>query len=114
MVLDRPGRYVLGHDLAGTRGKAGIRIDADVFLDLGGFAVEGAAGTLDGIVVGAGRRAVVSNGSIRRWSGSGVNAGSAAWCEVRDVEISHNGRAGLVMGEEGEIATCRLSANGKG
>jgi hypothetical protein len=112
-TIDECGSYVLTRCLKGASGSAGITIAAgDVTLDLGGFALEGVPGSLDGVVVQAGRRNVaVLGGTIHGWGGDGVQAEDAADCRVQELRTRGNGGDGLVLGFGGVVLDCTASDN---
>lgn len=94
--IAQPGSYYLTANLAGVAAKHGIEIDADgVTLDLKGFELVGAAGTLDGVRVTPGRRGVtVRDGTIRAWRGAGLSAvggPNADGCLYQDLRVIGNG-----------------------
>ncbi len=94
--ITQSGSYYLTGNVTGVSGKIGIEIDADsVTLDLCGFELRGVAGTLDGVRVTPGRRAVtVRNGSLKGWKGAAVNAvggPNADACLYQDLRAVDNG-----------------------
>src|SRR6059036_2664026 len=62
-VISQPGSYCLPGNVVGVSGKSGIRIDADdVTLDLAGFGMIGASGSLSGILINNHFRIAIRNG----------------------------------------------------
>src|SRR5262245_4922655 len=108
------GSYALVQDIAGVRGKAGIRIEADrVELHLGGFEIVGCDGSLAGIEVSRpGANIGIRAGRIRGWGREGIDAQRSAYCEMDEVEIKGNGGDALLAGCQTVLRDCRLSGNG--
>jgi hypothetical protein len=103
------GSYYLTGNLTGGAG-GGITIGASgVTLDLMGFELVG--GTGDGIVVSAGRaNTVILNGTVRNWSGNGVNAFGAHSRLERLRALSNQG-SGLRVGADSIMADCTAQSN---
>lgn len=94
--ITQPGRYYLTGGIAGVAGKHGVKINSDgVTLDLRGFELLGAAGTLDGVRIVPGFRGVtVRDGTIRGWKGAGLSAvggPNADGCLVESLRLVGNG-----------------------
>ncbi len=94
--IAQPGSYYLTGNVAGVAAKHGIEIDSSgVTLDLAGFELLGAAGTLDGVRIVPGHRGVtVRDGSLRGWKGAGLSAvggPNADACLFIDLRVTENG-----------------------
>ena len=86
---------------------------SDVVIDLNGFALVGAAGSLDGIrIVGSNENINIRNGSIRDWGEFGINGKSADDGSVTDIKAHRNGYGGILYGEGSMIANCTAYGNG--
>ncbi|MFN0132673.1 MAG: hypothetical protein ACKVW3_09120 [Phycisphaerales bacterium] len=119
-TISQPGSYYLAGNVAGVSGRHGIKIDADgVTLDLRGFEVLGAAGTLDGVRVVPGRRGVtVRDGTLRGWKGAGVSAvggPNADGCIYQNLCVIGNGTDensyALDVGGASSVVNCMTAYN---
>ncbi|MCG8409214.1 MAG: right-handed parallel beta-helix repeat-containing protein [Phycisphaerales bacterium] len=117
-VIDQPGSYFLAGNITGESGKHGIQINAqNVTLDLNGFALVGVPGSLDGIHIpgGSGLNINISNGTIRNWSGDGVDAGtgdsSPQAIFLEGLRAVQNAGDGLATGSEVVVIGCRAALN---
>ena len=113
-VINSPGSYYLTQNLTGSSGNYGVVINAnDVALDLNGFRLTGVAGSLDGIAVGGSRSGIcIRNGSVRNWSGQGVNAWNAANSVVEDLRVETGDTNAITLGARGRIRNCTAIGNG--
>lgn len=134
--ISQPGSYYLTGNLAGASGKHGIEISADnVTIDLMGHSLDGAPGSLSGIVNdGARVSVVVRNGTLREWGSHGVlliNTTSAMvervivhGCGgggitaagnsiVLDSSAYQNGGVGISVTTNGVISGCSARENGE-
>ena len=114
--ISQPGSYYLTRNIAGAAGKHGIEIaSAGVSIDLMGFDVLGAPGSLDGVTVTAAapRGINLSNGHVRGWGQDGVDllTGNASGSGVTNVQASDNGGAGLAAGSTTVLRSCTASGN---
>jgi len=108
------GSYYLTGDIAGVAGKAGIEIAAtDVSIDLNGFRLVGAPGSLDGVRVTHAdpHGYTIVNGAVRSWGGAGVNLSAAYICRVENVVAQNNGGAGLAVGSRSVVRDCVSTGN---
>ena len=112
-TINQCGSYFLTDCLTGGVGQNGITIDADdVTLDLNGFTLLGVPGSLDGIAVGAGRKDIsITNGTVRGWSGDGVDAASSN-NQFTKLQFSANGNNGLSVGSGSTVIDCVATQNG--
>jgi len=113
-VITQPGSYYLTGDITGEAGKHGIKIAAStVTLDLNGFSLFGAPGSLDGVHVPDAQHKNISirNGSVIGWGGHGVNCVSP-WATVMRLRASGNAQDGVRVGHESVIDNCDVSDNG--
>jgi hypothetical protein len=118
--ITQPGSYSLTGNVAGVSGKHGILIaSSSVTVDLNGFEVLGPGvpqtNEQDGVKIASGglENVVVLNGSVRGWSGVGVNLRQPAVtnCRIERVTASRNTRYGLVVNHGSAIIDCQASAN---
>jgi hypothetical protein len=111
--LTRPGHFLLGQELAGVPGAAGIEIAAgDVVLDLGGHALVGSGGSGDGIVVTGGCTGVViRNGTVSGWGGWGIDASGARGVHIERIVARGNHSGGIAVGSGGFVAATRCEGN---
>lgn len=116
--ITQPGSYYLTGNIMGTNGLYGIEIAASgVTLDLNGFELMGTGGFnngFDGVRVSAGglRNIALVNGSVRNWTGAGVNLANASNCRVDCVLASGNNYAGIITGRSGTVSNCSSYNNG--
>ncbi len=113
--IDRPGTYRLAADVVGKENTAGIVITADhVTLDLAGFSVVGKTGSLSGIrVVGARTNVCVRNGTVRGWSGHGVDLGDATESHVEGLRVTENAGDGVRLGANATAAGVQTWSNSR-
>ena len=111
--ITAPGSYYLTGTVTGAAGKIGVEIAADdVSIDLGGFALQGVPGSLEGIrstVVVTGL--TVRNGTVRGWGESGIGAFGAKACRVENITAVANGNVGISAGESAVITGCAARGN---
>lgn len=117
-VISSPGSYVVTRNLVAVGSGDGITVAAsDVTIDLQGFVLDGATLGGNGILAVAGmRNFTVVNGSIRRWSASGIEAMQVEGGLFKDLHVSDNAllpdTAGLAMGTSAVAEDCTLVSNG--
>jgi hypothetical protein len=112
-VISAPGSYCLAANVVGVAGKNGITINANnVTLDLGGFAVLGVGGSLNGILANVSYHLVIRNGSISYWGGHGLDGTAGALARVDDLRVSGNGGNGLVINSGSQVTNCVAAQNG--
>jgi len=115
--ITQPGAYYLTGNVQGIAAKHGIEIAASgVTLDLNGFDLLGAAGSLDGVsatLAGLTNIAVV-NGSVRNWGGDGIDLStvSAVNCRLSDVLASGNAGMGIRVSSGCTLTSCSARSNG--
>jgi hypothetical protein len=112
-IITTSGSYYLPGNVSGTGHKNGIAIAADnVTLDLNGFSLLGAAGSLSGVVVsGARQNIVIYNGIARGWGRNGIDAGGATNAQLTGLQVSANGGAGLIAGTSTIVRDCVAAGN---
>lgn len=115
--ITQPGSYYLTGKVTGAGGKHGIEIaTSGVTIDLMGYEVVGAAGSLDGVSATAPglRRIIVRNGSIRNWGESGVDLVTqpASDCLMEDLKLVSNVGFGLSLWNSSIVQHCVASDNG--
>jgi parallel beta-helix repeat protein len=117
--ITQSGSYYLTGNISGVSGKHGIEIAAsNVTLDLGGFALLGAGGTLDGVNVSASRGLGISvrHGTIRNWGDCGLdteyNAGNPPQVDLRDLRANTNASHGFHLHSSNVVIACSASENG--
>ncbi|MCP3999117.1 MAG: right-handed parallel beta-helix repeat-containing protein [bacterium] len=115
------GSYFLVACLTGAAGQDGITVMAtDVTLDLNGFTLQGAPGSLDAIKVAAGDRrdVLIKNGVIRDWGSDGVEVGLGASFShevaMRGLTIVNNAGYGITTGSETTTQGCFINNNASG
>lgn len=111
--INAPGSYYLTGNIIGVTGKHGIEIATnDVTIDLNGFALIGVAGTLDGVATPLTRLNItVRNGTVRSWSGDGVELEAVDGGRVEAVLASANTGGGIRTGVAFTITNCSSHAN---
>ncbi len=113
-VISSPGSYYLTSNVLGASGKNGIAINADnVTLDLNGFALIGAGGSLNGVnVASAHQNIIIMNGTAEAWGANGINAANATNAQLTVLQVSANGQAGIVAGTSCIVRNCGATGNG--
>ena len=112
--ITQPGSYYLAGNLTGQSGRIGIEIAASgVTLDLNGFELAGAAGSLQGVrtTVGALSGVRIFGGTVRNWGLQGIELGNATHCRIRDLHALNNSMAGVTVGSSAIIVACTASGN---
>ncbi len=111
--ITQPGSYYLAGNITGESGKSGIEVAAsNVTLDLNGFALIGAPGSLSGVSVPVAQVGVaIRNGTIRDWGANGVSAGSVKYGMLENLRANNNGGTGLQLGDGGVVTTCIAGEN---
>ena len=109
-TIGSAGSYYLTGNLVGGAG-GGILIGATgVTLDLMGYELVG--GTGDGIQIVPGRtNVVILNGTVRNWSGDGVDVFGAGHSRLERLRALGNQGTGLRLGPNGIVADCTAQAN---
>lgn len=115
--ISESGSYYLSGNVVGAAGKHGIVIAAsDVDLDLNGFTVRGAKGTLCGIKLSSdGEYSNISleGGTVAGWGDHGVDLQEASsYSELRAVRAVENGGHGFFLGNAVKAYTPTAVANG--
>lgn len=117
-VISQPGSYYLTGNLQGVVGKNGIEIAASgVTIDLNGFEASGNGG-LDGIAttVASLTNIAITNGSIRNWSGDGIDLQTtlAFNSQVTGIRADFNTGIGIKVGNAYLVERCGARSNGGG
>jgi len=113
-VISQPGSYYLTGNITGVASKNGIEITAsNVTLDLNGFALQGVAGSLDGVHVNVGvtTGVTVEHGAVTGWGLDGVDMSFAKKSTLRLVRAAGNGAFGLLIGESSVMDACVANDN---
>jgi hypothetical protein len=101
--IDQPGSYYLVANLNVPAGKHGIYLHGNgITLDLNGFAVIGASGSLSGVTTADGgwhHDITVKNGSVESCGDAGVDLFGGLSCHVSDVTTFDNGGKGIAVTE---------------
>ncbi len=107
------GSYYLTGNITGVAGKHGITIVAgNVTINLNGYELIGptGAGALDGILGGSNGQLnlAILNGTIRNWSGNGINLQylSAQNFRIEGILTNANGGNGLALSNSGMVKNC--------
>ena len=110
-VITQSGDFYATTNLTGSCGIAVLT--NNVTIDLNGFALTDLNSTNSGIFAPFNfTNLVVSNGSIRGWSGHGIYALEMDNCRMTKLEISSNAFTGLNVGDHANVTDCRLLNNG--
>ncbi len=112
-VISTPGSYCLAANVIGVSGKNGIKIAANnVTLDLGGFAVLGVGGSLNGVwVTNSSLHLVIRNGSISGWGSHGLDGNNGGLARIEDLRTDANGGNGLVINSGSQVTNCVAAQN---
>ncbi|MEM7391732.1 MAG: right-handed parallel beta-helix repeat-containing protein, partial [Verrucomicrobiota bacterium] len=111
-TISEAGSYYLVSNLVDSTGANGITIDAsDVTLDLNGFSLLGNGSGFDGININAGvENVLIQNGTIRDWTGIGIDGFSASNCIFRTLRLIENA-IGLSSGNNARVEKCDARRN---
>ncbi len=111
-TITNAGAYYLTTNLVGTAGQNGINLNADdVTLDLNGFALIGAPGSLNAINAAAPRRNVaIRNGIIRNWGQAAISLQTAENSQFESLRVISNG-SGLLAGNQCQVRNCLATYN---
>lgn len=114
ITITNAGSYYLSQNLTGVSGMHGISVDAsDVTIDLNGFALEGVAGSLDGIrFASTQRNLAVYNGSVVSWGSRGINLTNGSNCTLESLRVAQCGNDGIRTANGTSIRHCVSEANG--
>lgn len=114
--ITQRGSYYLTGNITGVSGKHGIEIAANgVSIDLAGFELLGASGSLDAISDTVDAVNVhVRNGSIRNWGAKGVDCTTTEQASIVDVAVRDCTGVGISLGRGGTVTRCTASSNGGG
>lgn len=112
--ITNSGSYYLTANLTGSAGLDGITLVAnDVDLDLNGFVLSGVPGSGNGIAsLGSQINLRIHNGTVRQWTGSGINAAGYANGQFENLRVSENVGQGLASGPNSTIRNCVAQLNG--
>jgi hypothetical protein len=108
-----PATVKVAGTLTGVNNTNGITIFSDdVTIDLNDHSLVGIANSHNGILIfGTHTNITIRNGSVSGWPQDGVDAGTAANSQLRNVSASRNGGSGMLLGEGGLIAGCSARTN---
>jgi len=117
-VINQPGSYYLtGNITVGTPGIDGIQVDCnDVTIDLCGFALVGPgkhqSGSASGIFANSVSNLAVRNGTIRDFTGSGIELASTGGNHLlKDLRLSDNRGSGILAYSLSTIIGCTAARN---
>jgi parallel beta-helix repeat protein len=120
-TISQSGAYRLATNLSATATVTNgiVIVASDVTLDLGGFVLDGGAGSGNGCgihVPGTVFNFVARNGTVRNWRLHGINARSVSLGRFADLQVRDNGRAlagdGLRTGSNSQVSDCFAGGNG--
>ncbi len=117
--ITQSGSYYLTGNITGVLGKSGIEIASDgVTIDLCGFSLIGGGGSTDGIATAVGSLTdiAITNGSIRGWTGDGIDLATNFSTNTRicDVQTAGNGGVGIKVANNYIVERCGCRLNGGG
>ena len=117
--ITQPGSYYLTGNVSGASGFSGIEIaSSNVTVDLNGFSLLGATGSIDGILVAAAglRDIAIQNGTVSGWGDDGIDLVILSTNNVRvqGVLASSNGGGGILCSSSFLIENCSAHQNGAG
>jgi parallel beta-helix repeat protein len=113
--ITEPGSYYLTENLTGKPGKHGIEIAAgDVTLDLAGFTLTGAQGSLSAIYAETPEDGItISDGLIRAWGATGIHIVSSDSCRVSRVTIAQCSGMGIMVDWNCIVESCIVEEPGQ-
>lgn len=103
--ITSPGSYYMNGSITIMAGRMFLEITAsNVTVDLSGFRINGAAGTLDGIYIASGmKNVVIHNGTIAGFSQGGIDGLSASLVTVEDVNLVDIGQDAVSVGQSSKV-----------
>ncbi len=111
--ITQPGSYYLTGNITGVAGRRGIEVvSGNVTIDLKGYALVGAVGTLEGI----GNSGVnvdnirIENGHISGWAGFGISLSSGSNHHFRGVSV-RSCSVGISADDNAVVESCTTSGN---
>jgi len=114
-IITASGSYYLTSNVTGVSGKNGISVAArNVTIDLNGFSLNGAPGSLDGVHAETGSSGLtVRNGTIAKWGGDGVDEVDGASSDgiYQNVHATGNSGDGLRLEERCVATACKVDRN---
>ena len=115
-IIRTPGSYYLIGNITAEPGKHGISIQAnDVTLDLNGFALLGGGSAFCGVNLPVPQSGFcIRDGSVRGWSGGGVQAGATVTLAEKLRLTDNVGAIGLLVGNGSMVKDCVATANAIG
>lgn len=115
-TITQPGSYYLTENILVEADKSGIVIASpNVTLDLNGFTIQGAQGSLDGVFVHiACHNAAVRNGTIRNCGGDGLDAFEVHVLNlaVEDLRVMGCGGHGIATAQRSLVRRCHVQNSG--
>lgn len=113
--ISQPGSYYLTGNVIGGAGKSGIQItSSEVTLDLNGYRVVGAQGSVHGIAADNASDVTVRNGSVCDWDAHGLWLSNVTRACVEDVSSVRNASSGIWVGSLGAVRRCTVDATQEG
>jgi parallel beta-helix repeat protein len=114
--ITQPGSYYLTGNVTGVSGKMGIEVAPSggegVTIDLMGYELAGAPGSLDGINASASVRDItIRNGTVRGWGGDGIE-GPDEVATLSDLQLILNGGNGIKGGSVYQVRHCTAYRSG--
>ena len=114
--ITAPGSYYLTANITGVAGKHGIEIaSSGVTLDLNGFELLGAPGSLDGVTASEPllRSIRLINGSVRGWGASGVSLGDSGYegIDLTNLRVSDCSGEYAIRVYRGSVTNCIATMN---
>lgn len=114
-VISQPGSYFLSANLSVPSGRSGIAITAsNVTLDLRGFAITGAAGSIRGVELrGSFTTITIQDGSIVTTGDDGIGTTGASQVNVHFRNLSIRGCGGGILlstNNGSSVSHCRISS----
>lgn len=111
--ITQSGSYYMTGTISATSGRAGIEVTASgVTIDMNGFEIVGAAGSLSGIRATSLSMLTIRNGTIRNCGGDGIAAGGVTDVSLDGVVLRINSGNGATLSHSARVTNCTASSNG--
>jgi hypothetical protein len=112
-IISKPGSYYLTGDIAGVSGKSCISIqNTNVTIDLNGFTLTGASGSLIGIDGSSASGEIITNGRITGFPGLGMSLSHFSHAHLENLVVTNCVGGGASIGDNAIVRNCTFQSCG--